>query len=128
MPLVKLLVFTLMSVLISACTSVPIYSMYKLAKLDPLTANPEHIRIAIRTHEGVVINKGDVKMELGYQADDDSLIIADIYLVEVSQNPVLSKALFAGLQQNEKITLLNLSSDDAQQMRNVQKLVSQHQA
>lgn len=76
---------------LQSCSTVPIMSMYKLSQLDPLSADPQQIRIAVRTSAVLSIQKGGVQMNIGYQADDNSLIIDDLYLVEITHGDYLQK-------------------------------------
>lgn len=118
----------LSSVCLSGCSSIPIMSMVKLSQLDPLSADPHNIRIAIRTTNAVGLQKGDVRMTLGYVADDNSLIIDDLYLVEVTQNHMVDKELLEDLEHNESVTIMHLSETDAKQMRRSQQLIAQRKA
>ncbi len=118
----------ILTCILAGCSSIPLMSMVKLSQFDPLTADPNLIRIAIRTTKVVDLQKGDVKMNLGYVADDNSLVIDDLYLVEVRHNSILSKTLIDGLEEHEAVTVMHLSSSDAKQMRQTQKLIAQRKA
>ena len=102
--------------------------MYKLSQLDPLSADPQQIRIAVRTSKVFSVQKGDVRMSIGYQADDNSLIINDLYLVEVIHGGFLQKELLNDLQDNEAITIFHLSDSDAKQMYKTQQLIAKRNA
>lgn len=112
---------------LSACSSIPIFSMVKLSQLDPFQMDPNQIKIAVITHNALEVKKGDVTMSLGYTAADNSLIIEDIYLVEVSGPDFVDSELAKQLDDNERLTIMHLSPADAQQLRDSQRLISQHQ-
>ena len=118
----------MLTLILTGCTSIPLMSMVKLGQLDPLTADPTLIRIAIRTTKAVGLQKGDVRMNLNYVADDNSLVIDDLYLVEVRHDSILSKTLIDGLEKHEAVTIMHLAPSDARQMRQTQKLIAHRKA
>lgn len=111
---------------LSGCMSMPLTSMYKLSKINPLEAKPEDIRIAIRTLDIVSIEKGMVQMRIAYTADDDSIRFDHTYLVEVIQNDLLSKVLLDTKQPNEVVTVMHLSAEDATQMLHWQQQIREY--
>jgi hypothetical protein len=121
-------VFIFLYFALQGCSTIPLVSMYKLSQLDPLSADPQQIRIAVRTSKVFSVQKGDVRMQLGYQADDNSLIIDDLYLVEVIHGGFLHKELLNDLQDNEAVTILHLSNSDAKQMYKTQQLIAERNA
>jgi hypothetical protein len=124
----KFLIFIFLYFTLQGCSTIPIMSMYKLSQLDPLSADPQQIRIAVRTSKVFSVQKGDVRMSIGYQADDNSLIIDDLYLVEVIHGGYLQKELLEDLQDNEAVTIMHLSVSDATQMHVTQKLIANRNA
>lgn len=109
-----LLVFAL---LVGGCMSMPLSSMYKLSQLSPLEANPKEMKIAVRTLDIAGIQTGAINMHLGYVAQDGSINIDEDYLVEVENNPLLSKLLLNGIEENEKVTVMQLSAIDGASMQ-----------
>ena len=113
---------------VSACSSIPIMTMYKMRNVSPLEAHPEHIKVAVRTDKRIIIQKGNVELKFGYKADDGSLNIEDLYLIEVEHNSIAHPTLLDGIGRHEAVTLLKLSPDDAKQLRESQRLVAEHQS
>jgi len=124
----KILLFVISFFTLLSCSTIPLVSIYKLSQLEPLSADPQQIRIAVRTCKVFSVQKGDVRMSLGYQADDGSLIIDDLYLVEVIHGDVLQKELLNDLQDNDAITILHLSDSDAKQMYKTQQFIAKRNA
>ena len=108
---------------LAACSSIPITSLYKLYKLDPFRMSPQELRIIIRADEAISIRKGNISMNIGFKAHDDSLTIDDTYLVEVERNGSLPTEVLDDREPNEALTLLRLSEADARQLAETQKLL-----
>jgi len=109
------------ALLLAGCTSMPISSMYKLSRMDPMEADPAQIKVAVRADESIGIGKGDAQIEFKFDAEDDSLNIDEIYLIEVERNPVLHRELYADKKSGESITVLGLTTSDARRMRELQR-------
>lgn len=112
--------------LTAGCANVPLSSLYKLSKFSVLEADPGQIRIAVRGPDAIQPQKGDVRMNLGYDAEDGSFSLADVYLIEVIRGDTETPELQDGIEQNESVTLFHLSPTDAQQMRDTQRRIRQH--
>jgi hypothetical protein len=121
-------IITLLTCILSvaACTSIPITSLYKLYKFDIFEASPDEFRIAIRTHEYMLIKKGSVVLKIGFTAEDDSLIIDDTYFVEIERNGVLTGELLDDKAPNESVTIMQFSPDDAKQFATTLRLISNY--
>ena len=102
------------------CTSMPLTSMYKLSRMDPMEADPAQIKVAVRADEAIGIGKGDAQIEFKFDAEDNSLNIDEIYLIEVVRNPVMQGELYADKKPGQSITVLGLTPDDAERMRQLQ--------
>lgn len=110
----------LIALFLAACTSMPISSMYKLSRMDPMEADPAQIKVAVRADEAIGIGKGDAQIEFKFDAEDDSLNIEEIYLIEVVRNPALRGKLYTDKKPGESITVLGLTTSDAGRMRQLQ--------
>lgn len=102
--------------------------MYKLSQLDPLTADPAQIKVAIKTDKAILIKDGAVEIKLGYQSDDDTIDIDDAYKVHIDHRSPLAHSLFDQINTNENITVLSLTEVDAKQFRQNQQIISAHKA
>jgi hypothetical protein len=98
----------------------PLTTMYKLSRMDPMDADPAQIKVAVRADEAIGIGKGDAQIEFKFDAEDDSLHIDEIYLIEVVRNPVVHGELYADKKPRESITVLGLTTSDAERMRQLQ--------
>lgn len=121
--------FILATLTLAGCSSVPIYSMVRLSQLDPFAMDPNQVKIAVISHRALRVHKGDVQMNLGYQAEDQSLVVQDVYLVEVSgpEEIGVGRELSQQLTPQQIVTVMHLSQADAQQLRASQRLIAQHQ-
>lgn len=114
----------LTAIFLSACTSVPLTTLYKLHKIDPMEADPAQIKVAIRADERIGIREGGAKIEVKFEAEDGSLNIDETYLVEIIGNPELRAELFTDKNPGESVTVLGLTQSDIQRMREVQSSVA----
>ena len=65
----KLSAIVCISILITACTSVPLSTMWKLRNFDPLQADPSQIRIAVITDKIVQLKDDAVTIELSFTSE-----------------------------------------------------------
>jgi hypothetical protein len=110
---------------LAGCTSMPLTSMYKLSRMDPMEADPAQIKVAVRADEAIGIGKGDAQIEFKFDAEDNSLNIDEIYLIEVVRDPVVYGALYADKKPGESITVLALTPSDAERMKQLQLEMAQ---
>ena len=110
----------LIALFLAGCTSMPLTSMYKLSRMDPMEADPAQIKVAVRADEAIGIGKGDAQIEFKFDAEDNSLNIDEIYLIEVVRNPVMQGELYTDKKPGESITVLGLTTSDAQRMKQLQ--------
>lgn len=98
-------------------------SMYKLSQMNPMEANPLNIRIALRTLDQLELKKGDVTLDLSYLSEDGKIDMQEKLTVEVGGNDIATKELFDGMENDESITIMHLSEEDAMKMRRFQNHV-----
>lgn len=65
----KLVLLTLSSLLVSACTAIPVKTLYKLATTDPLTLDPVVMRVAARMPDWIEPRPDGAKLEITTQLD-----------------------------------------------------------
>jgi hypothetical protein len=116
--------YFLVAVFLSACTSMPLTTLYKLHKIEPMEADPAQIKVAIRADDRIGIREGGAKIEVKFDAEDGSLNIDETYLVEIIRNPDISAELLADKNPGESVTVLGLTRSDIQRMRAVQSSVA----
>ena len=103
----------------------PLTSMYKLSRMDPMDADPVQIKVAVRADEAIGIGKGDAQIEFKFDAEDGSLSIDEIYLIEMDRDPIVYGALYADKKPGESITVLGLTPSDAERMKQLQLEMAQ---
>ena len=116
----------LVAVLPVACTSVPISSMYSLSKMDPMRTDPEQIRVAIRVNESVNVSRGRAQIAIGYKADDGSIDELHEFDVQMTSKQTLTPKLIKGLLSGEVVTVMSLTPQDAQTMKDLQQRLYQY--
>ena len=107
----------------TGCVGMPLTTILKLRKMDPLEVDPAQLKVAIRADERIGIPKDGVHISLKFDAEDGSLNIDDDYVVEVIRNPILTPELFDDKETWKSVTVLQLSDSDAQKMTRVQSLL-----
>ena len=123
-PLFRLICLTslvLSVLLLSACTSIPISSMYSLSKIDPMKADPEQIRVAIRTNKAVNVTRDGAQIAMSFKAEDHNINEAFEFDVQLTNAPMLTPKLTNGLRPDEQVTVMSLSPEDARTMRDYQQ-------
>ena len=122
----RIVCFALVALLLVACTSVPISSMYSLSKIDPMKTDPEQIRVAIRVDESVNAEHGSAQITIGYQAEDGSIDEEHEFDVQLTSTQTLTPMLTKGMLPGERVTVMSLSPENAHTMRDFQQRLYQH--
>jgi hypothetical protein len=117
----------LLALLFVACTSIPISSMYSLSKIDPMTADPEQIRVAIRVDDSVNATRGSAQIVTTYQSEDGSIDEEHTFDVQMTSVQKLTAKLLKGTLPGEKVTVMSLTAADAATMRGFQQRVFESQ-
>ena len=115
----------LIALFLAGCSGMPLTSMYKLSRMDPMDADPVQIKVAVRADEAIGIGKGDAQIEFKFDAEDGSLSIDEIYLIEMDRDPIVYGALYADKKPGESITVLGLTPSDAERMKQLQLEMAQ---
>lgn len=123
-----LICLALVAVLLGACTSMPISSMYSLSKIDPMQTDPEQIRVAIRVNESVNITRGSAQIAMGFTAQDGSIDEQHEFDVQLTGKQRLTPKLIKGLQAGEVVTVMSLSPQDARAMKELQQRLFQYKS
>ena len=113
----------IIAIFISGCSGMPLSTMVKLSRLDPMEADPAQVRIAIRADQRITVPDGGAIVELKFEANDGELHIDDTYIVEIVRKPVLTTELIDGKRPGEAVTVLRLSDRDAEKMTRAQTLL-----
>ena len=118
-----MLLFIVLS--ISGCAGIPLSSVYKMMMADPLEFNPSAISIAIKSSKTIKIHTGDVEMSMFIHSDDLGLTVSQQYFLAVNNTPRIP-ILAEGLNDNEALTVLTLSSEDVIKMKKLQQIMKKH--
>ncbi len=119
----SLAISLIIAIFVSGCSGMPISTMAKLGRLDPMEANPAQVRIAIRADQRIMVPDGGATVTLKFEANDGELHIDDTYVLEIVRNPVLTAELIDGKRRGEGVTVLRLSERDAEKMTRARTLL-----
>lgn len=108
--------------LLTACTSVPLSTIWKLRNFDPLEANPSFIRIAVITDQAVQLKDNAVSIELGFDSDFPEHNFHNISHATVETNASVEE-LNKLVADNQRITLFYLDTENAHTMRLAQNRI-----
>lgn len=109
--------------IISGCASVPLRTLYHMHDFDPMLADPARLQVAVKTHQAIQLHKGDVRIDLGFTAADNSLQIRDTYLIDVHLGGTVAPQLREDLEEDEQVIVFTLNEQDARQMRESQQRI-----
>lgn len=115
---VRLLI--VVSIFLASCSSMPLTTMYKLHKLDPMEADPAQIKVAIRADDRIGIREGGAKIEVKIDFEDGTAGIDETFAIEITRNPIMSTELVEDKKPGESVTVLQLTEADAQRFRLLQ--------
>jgi hypothetical protein len=111
--------FTSMSVLallcltfLSACSSVPLSTIWKLRNFDPLDANPKEIRIAVITDQIIQLEDESVSMQLGFSSADSGHDFSTMAKATVKANAIVDQ-LQQYVEGKQRVTLFYLADNAA---------------
>lgn len=124
----RVLAVLLSSAYLVACSGVPVASYGKLLRLDPMSAEPADIRVAIRMDDAVDLNPARVQMRVAYVALEDGIEEAHELEVTPIRPDSISPKIEKDKAVNESVTYYGLNSEDAETLRGFQKRVREHKA
>ncbi|WP_417763735.1 hypothetical protein [Shewanella sp.] len=99
------------------CSSMPLSTMYKMAKMNPLEVAPEQLVVAVTSPQDIGVRSGDVVLSMTFRSDVPEMNLNYRFFVQVDKQYPVPPALKQQLNANDKITVLRLSDSDAKQMR-----------
>jgi len=109
-------------VFLTACTSVPISTMWKLRNFNPLEADPGAIRIAVISNKIVQLKDGSVSIELGFSSEYSEHNFKSASKATVKTNSNI-KQLRSSMTEDQRITLFYLDDEAAHTMRLAQNRI-----
>jgi hypothetical protein len=109
--------------LLTACTSIPLTTMIKMVKLNPLDLDPQQLVVAVRTSQGLNVRDADVVIDFSFQTGDPDTSFDHQFPVMVNDDYAIPNSLASDRKDNESITVMQLSEEDALTMYNAQQAV-----
>ena len=118
------------ALMITACSSVPMTSMWKMSKLNPLTMDPGGVSIAVVTHKAVEFSKDSVHIQMAYKTAAAKTSSTKKFPVQINDDALAldgaDKKLFSGYQNADEATsTFSLSPQNAQEMKVLQRQITQ---
>lgn len=120
---VKLPLMLGMLLFITACTTIPVSTMLKMVRLNPLDMDPTQLVVAVKSPEGLSVQDGDVVVNFIFRTDNPETSFSHQFPVIVNDDYVVPDSLKRDLKVNESITILQLSEEDARTMYEGQQAV-----
>lgn len=115
------------SIILTGCAGMPLTTMYKLHRLDPMEADPAQLKVAIRADERIGIREGGATIEVKFNSEDGTVNIDDTFIIEVIRNPIINAGLLGNNRPGESVTVLQLTETDAQRFRLLQSSLEKYQ-
>lgn len=112
----------LITLLITACASMPIASMWKLRNLDMLTVEPRDLRIAVITNKLVQLQDGSTSITLSFSSEQAEHNFA-YHLVTTIDRNAMPLNLLDEVEDGEVITLFYLAKSEAEKLRLAQSRI-----
>jgi hypothetical protein len=136
---------TAVTLFLGGCMSMPISTMYKMSQFSPLDIEPHELKVAIRTNEAINIQSGAVQVSMnvqseGMQASEENTqsqvdefgpinIELKMNVRVVPENKMgFAPILLDDIEDNERLTILGLSDEDAQTMTETLALIRKYKA
>ncbi len=112
---------------LAGCLTASSATLAKLARLNPLEADPSQIRIALKLPPGLGVRDGDVTVKLEFTDDTGRMPLAHAYKAEVT-NDVAPPELAGGLRKGAGGAIVPPSPADAARMRGAQAYVREYRS
>lgn len=122
----KMLLLAGVLVLLTACSSIPLGTMIKMVRLNPLDMDPQQLVVAVRAPEGLKVRDGDVVIDFSFRTGDPDTSFNHQFPVMTNDDYVVPDSLRKDLRENEHITVMQLSEEDALTMYNAQQAVKEY--
>lgn len=103
----------LVLICVTACTSVPLSTMWKLRSMSPLETRAEDLSVAIRSPKAINLNSAKTGLEFGYQwseAENDRLV--EYFELSLVPTRLLPESISKNLTQGEQAHILKLDERD----------------
>lgn len=122
----KGLILIAVTLFITACTNIPLSTMYKMMNFSPLELDPRELVVAVKVPHGMKVRTGDLIVDFGFKAKDEKDSFKHKFLVQVNPNYQLPPELAKEAVLRDNMTILQLSKEDALTMYNGQQAVKKY--
>jgi len=123
MKIFKIILVIAFMTLITACTTIPLSTMYKMRNFSPLTVDPQQLLVAVRVPAGMKVRDGDIVIDFGFKTPKPEANFKHQFLVQVNPDYPIPEKLKEDIQDNEHISVLQRSKEDALKMIQAQQAV-----
>ncbi|RUO68958.1 hypothetical protein [Idiomarina ramblicola] len=94
--------------------------------LNPLETDPKQLVVAVKTPEGVDVRDGDVVIDFSFRTDDPDVSFNHNFPVITNDDYVIPDSLKENIEDKEKVTIMQLSKQDALTMYEGQQAVKEY--
>ncbi|EKE83432.1 hypothetical protein [Idiomarina xiamenensis] len=119
----KLFILISALAMLVSCSNIPLTTMIRMINLNPLETNPSEFIVAVKTPQGIAVQEGDIVVDFSFRTDDPNVSFAHSFPVIVDNNYAIPDDLKEDLSDDEKITIMKLSAQDAVTMSQGQQAV-----
>lgn len=109
-------------IILSACTSIPLASLWKLRHVNPLEADPRLLKIAVITNEFIQLKDDSTTITLGFASQDQAHNFKTTVKASVTPNAVEAE-LEPYRNSRERMTLFTLNEKATRQLRIAQSRI-----
>jgi hypothetical protein len=114
----------LLIVLMAAgCSYVPLSSAMKLRRIDPLAADPRHIRIAVRLPDGLQVRDGGAVMEIGARRQDKNEVNLQKFVFEKSPGGPMGEAEGLAPEDGTHVEIFRVAERDIVRIQALQEKI-----
>lgn len=117
----------LLACLLCACGHVPLSTALALRDLDPSTADPAAMAVAVRLPASLALQAGKTRLTLGGTREDTKETIDEIFVLR-PQPPVGDVDGLPDIGDDEHLVLLAVSRQDIERLRQTQMRIRQWKA
>jgi len=123
MKILNVMIVTAVTTFITACSNIPLSTMYRMVNLNPLDIDPRQLVVAVRSPQGVNVRDGDIVINFSFETEKPDISFKHKFLVKTNPDYRISEGMKEDTQENEHITILQLSAQDALTMHRAQQAV-----
>ncbi|WP_133407050.1 hypothetical protein [Parashewanella tropica] len=116
----------LTTLLSTACTNIPLTTMYKMMTMKPLDIDPRQLVIAVGSPQGLSVKDGGIILDFSFKAPANNLNLDNKFMVKVNKDYPIPSELEDETEDNRKITFLQLDGKDAETMYQAQQTIKKY--